>query len=192
MEKEVLLTLLRSKSTVFSFQEIHMMTSVPPRLLKRRLNYYIKNGQLYSMRRGFYAKDNHYDRRELATKIFTPAYVSFETVLLEAGAIFQYYSTIFVATYQTREVMCDGQNYGFKKLKDTLLVTPDGVKNRGAYFMATPERAYLDLLYLHKDYYIDNLSALDFEKVFSLLSVYNNKRMEKVVQRHYKKFQDEW
>src|SRR5580704_8059822 len=104
MEKDVLLTILKSPATVFSFNEILLACSIPASLLKRRLNYYVQNNQLYSIRRGLYAKDKNYDRRELATKIFTPAYISFETVLAEAGAIFQYYSTIFVATYQTKDI----------------------------------------------------------------------------------------
>lgn len=191
MEKDILLTIFKSKATVLSFKEILLACSISASLLKRRLNYYVQNGQLYSIRRGLYAKDKQYDRRELATKIFTPAYVSFETVLVEAGAIFQYYSTIFVATYQTKNIACDGQEYSYRKLKDTILVNTTGVENRGTYFIASPERAYLDLLYLNKDYYIDNLAALNFDKVFSMLSIYNNKRMEKVVKAHYKKFQQE-
>ena len=191
MEKDILLNLFKSKSTVFSFKEILLATSISASLLKRRLHYYIKNGQLYSIRRGLYARDNNYDRRELATKIFTPAYISFETVLVEAGALFQYYATIFVATYQTKDMVFDGQNYSFRKLKDTLLVNTMGIENKETYFIASPERAYLDLLYLNKDYYIDNLSVLDFKKIFSMLSIYDNDRMEKIVQLHYKRFQQE-
>lgn len=191
MEKDILLTLFKSKSTVFSFKEILLMTSIPASLLKRRLHYYVQNSQLYSIRRGLYARDGNYDRRELATKIFTPAYISFETVLLQAGAIFQYYAAIFVATYQAKEIVCDGQNYSFRKLKDTILVNTMGIENMGTYFIASPERAYLDLLYLNNDYYIDNLSVLDFEKVFRLLSVYGNRRMEKVVRQHYKRFKED-
>jgi len=41
------------------------------------------------LRRGLYAKDNSYDKNELATKIYIPSYISFETVLRNAGAIFQ-------------------------------------------------------------------------------------------------------
>jgi len=191
MEKDILLTLFRSKTTVFSFKEILLASSISASLLKRRLNYYVRNGQLYSIRRGLYARDNAYDRRELATKIFTPAYISFETVLAEAGAIFQYYATIFVATYQTKEISCDGQNYSFRKLKNTLLINTIGVENKDTYFIASPERAYLDLLYLNKDYYIDNLSVLNFDKIFLILPIYTNARMEEIVRHHYKTLQEE-
>jgi hypothetical protein len=132
---------------------------------------------LYSVRRGIYAKDKNYDRLELATKIFAPSYVSFETVLLQAGVVFQFYSKTFVATYQTKEIKCDGQIYSFRKIKDVILTNGSGVENKGGYFLATKERAFLDVLYLNMDYYFDNLSPLDLDKVYTLLGIYNNKRM---------------
>ena len=187
MNKANILSILRSKSTVFTFKEILLSSgNDSPLLLKRRLNYYVKAGELHPIRRGLYAKDKCYDRLELATKIFTPSYISFETILVEAGIVFQHYATIFVAAYQTREVLCDGQTIVFRKIKDTILTNSAGVENRGNYFAAIKERAFLDLLYLHKDYHFDNLSPLDFDKVFAILPIYNNKRMVKKVQEYFK------
>lgn len=182
--------ILRSKSTVFTFKELLLAgTEAHPTLLKRRLNYYVRKGELYHIRRGLYAKDENYDKLELATKIFTPSYVSFETVLVEAGIVFQHYTTIFVATYQTKEIICDGQAYSFKKIKDTILTNNAGIEQKGYYSMASKERAFLDVLYLNKEYYFDNLAPLDFNKVFELLPIYNNKRMAQKVHKYFKDFQ---
>jgi len=187
MEKASILKILRSQASVFSFKDILLSNhDVNPLLLKRRLNYYVKKGELYHIRRGLYAKDKNYDRLELATRVFTPSYVSFETVLREAGVIFQYYSTIFVATYQTKEIACDGQAYSFRKIKDTILTNSAGIEKRGFYFIASKERAFLDMLYLNKNYHFDNLSPLDFKKVLALLPIYNNKRMAKEVPTYFK------
>lgn len=183
----IILSILRSKATVFTFKEILLASEqTSPSLLKKRLNYYVQKGELHHIRRGLYAKDEHYDKLELATKIFTPAYVSFETILAEAGVIFQYYSTVFVATYQSREIVCDGASYTFKKIKDAILVNGAGIENRGTYFAASPERAFLDVLYLNKDYHFDNLSPLDLKKIEALLPVYNNKRMGRRVRAYFK------
>jgi len=189
MKKANILNILRSKSSVFSFKEI-LLASVEakPLLLKRRLNYYVTKGELYHIRRGLYAKDKNYDRLELATKIFTPSYVSFETVLVQAGVVFQHYSTIFVATYQTKEIVCDGQTYSFKKIKDTILTNSAGIEQRDNYSIASKERAFLDILYLNKGYHFDNLAPLDFSKVFDLLPLYNNQRMAKKVDAYFKDF----
>ena len=143
MEKADILNILRSNNTVFSFKEI-LLTSEDsnPALLRRRLCYYIKKGQLYGIRRGLYAKDKNYNKLELATKIFIPAYVSFETVLAEAGIVFQHYNQIFVASYQTKEIDCDGQNISFKKLKTNVLNNNSGIENKGYYPVASKERAF--------------------------------------------------
>ncbi len=160
-----------------------------PALLRRRIHYYIKNGHLYGIRRGLYAKDKNYNKLELATKIFIPAYVSFETVLAEAGIIFQHYSQIFVASYQTKEINCDGQIFSFKKLKTDILNNNSGIENKGYYPIASKERAFLDVVYLNKDYHFDNLSPLDWDKVFSIMPMYKNKRMAKKVNQCRKDFE---
>jgi hypothetical protein len=192
MEKNTLLQIFKSKASVLTFKEILLASgSTASSSLKRRLNYYVKNKELYAIRRGLYAKNKNYDRRELATKIFTPSYISFETILVEAGIIFQYYSTIFVATYQTKDIICDGQTYSFSKIKDTILTNTTGIEQKENYFAASPERAFLDLLYLNKNYHFDNLTPLNFNLIFSILPIYNNKRMEKVVHKQFKEFKNE-
>ena len=189
MEKADILSILRSQATVFTFKDILLATTEPkPLLLKRRLNYYVKKGELYHIRRGLYAKDKNYNRLELATKIFTPSYVSFETILKQEGIIFQYYSTIFVASYQTKDIICDHQHYSFRKIKDTILTNNAGIENKGTYAAASKERAFLDMLYIAKDYHFDNLAPLDFDKVLTLLPIYNNKRMSKMVHLYFKDF----
>jgi len=190
MVKMNILSILRSKSSILTFKEILMLFGdVKPSLLKRRLNYYVKNGQLYSIRRGIYAKDKNYDKFELATKIFSPSYVSFETVLAEAGIIFQHYEKIFVATYQTKEIECDNKLYSFRQIKNVILINNAGIENRGNYFMASKERAFLDVLYLNKNYYFDNLFPLDFNKIQFLLPIYNSKRMIQRVNSYFKMLQ---
>jgi hypothetical protein len=50
--------------------------------------------------------------------------------------------------------------------------------------IATKERAILDLLYLKKDYYFDNLNGLDKDLIRELLStVYCNKALSKRAKR---------
>lgn len=192
MEQRNLLSILRSKSSVLTFKEILIASNTDKHsLLKKRLNYYVKKGELKSIRRGLYAKDKNYDRLELATKIFTPAYISFETILSKAGVVFQYYNKIFVATYQTKEIECDNQIYSFKKIKDDILTNTAGIENRGNYFAASKERAFLDVLYLNKDYHFDNLSPLDYNKIRTLLPIYQNKRMIKQVTKYFKNFKSE-
>jgi len=149
-----------------------------------RLNKYVKAGKLVRVRRGLYAKDKNYDKNELATKIFTPSYISFETVLGAAGVTFQYYSQIFISSYQTKEIEIEGQKYVFKKMKENILTSSVGIESKGNYSIATVERAFLDVLYLNKQYHFDNLRPVNWDKVHEILPVYGgNKRMEAIVKK---------
>lgn len=191
MEKADILSILRADRTVFTFKEILLVTGeTNPNLLIRRLSYYVKKGELHSIRRGLYAKDKNYDKRELATKIYTPSYVSFETVLRDAGMIFQHYDTIFVASYITREIIADNQTFAYKRLKDNILTNPAGIEVKDNYSIASSGRAFLDILYRTKDYYFDNLRPLNWDKVFELLPLYKNNRMEKKVKDLFKRFNE--
>ena len=188
MEKgDYLTTILRSSKTVFTYKDILLLWGEPGSVAARvRLNHYVRNGSLYRIRRGLYAKDKNYNKAELASRIFTPSYVSFETVLAKEGVIFQFYSQIFIASYLTREITVDGQVYSFKKIKTAVLTDPAGVEHKDQSSFATRERAFLDTLYLNTDYHFDNLSGLDWNKVFEILPIYHNKRMTKKVEAVYK------
>jgi len=53
-------------------------------VMKRLLTGYVVSFN----RRGIYAKDKNYDRLELANRIYTPSYISLETVLSREGIVF--------------------------------------------------------------------------------------------------------
>ncbi len=187
--KKPLSLILKSKKTVFTFKDISLLWGLTDRKSTiAGINYYVSTGDLYRIRRGIYAKDKDYDKVELASRIYTPAYVSFETVLARAGMIFQYYSQIFVASYLTREISIDGQTYVFRKIKDFVLTEPAGVINQDGSAIATKERAFLDTLYTNTDYHFDHLGALDWATVFDILPLYKNKRMAKKASEHYDDF----
>jgi len=187
MKKTLILDIYNSKNSVFSIKDIALLWGESDAgLVKTRIYRYVKAGKLYSIRKGIYAKDKNYNKSELAIKIYTPSYISFETILGKAGVIFQYYSQIFVASYLTREITVDKQIYTYRKIKDSVLTNNAGIERKDNYSIATPERAFLDIVYLSKDYYFDNLSGLDWDKVFEILPIYSNKRMEKAVKNYQK------
>lgn len=146
--------------------------------LYSKINYYVKKGDLIRVSRGIFAKEK-YDPKELATSIYSPSYISFETVLREAGIIFQYYETIFVASKWTKNFKIDSHSFTLRKLKDSVLYNPEGITRNDNYSIATPERAFLDMLYLFPNYYFDNLKSLDWARCFELVKIYSNKQLEK-------------
>jgi hypothetical protein len=58
--------------------------------LNAKIAYYVKQKALIRLTRGVFAKNKDYNSKELATSLYTPSYISFETVLREAGVIFQH------------------------------------------------------------------------------------------------------
>ena len=184
---EYLGILLRSPKTIFSTKDVALLwEEEKENTVSARLNKYVRAGKLIRVHRGLYAKDKNYDKFELATRIYTPSYISFETVLAKTGVIFQFYSQILIASYVTREVVIDDKTYSYKRVRDSILTNHAGIEAKNNYHIATPERAFLDIVYLSKDYHFDNLSPLNWDKVFEILPIYKNKSLEKRVKKYHK------
>lgn len=186
-KSQYLETLLRSRKTVFTLEDIAMLWQEPgTQAVRVRLSYYVRRGKLHRIRKGLYAKDTNYSKLELATRIFTPSYISFETILAREGLIFQFHTQISVASYLTRDIEVDGQVYSFRKIKMPILTHPMGVENKNETSFATRERALLDTLYLRGEYQIDNPNGLDWNKIFDMVPLYHNQRMAGRVRKLYK------
>lgn len=189
---EYLDSILRSEKTVFTLKDVALLWQEgDDDSIRARLNYYVRSGSLHRVRRGVYVKDKNYDKLELAVRVFTPAYVSFETVLAREGLIFQYQDLITVASYLTREIVMDGQKYEYRKIKDSVLTNTDGVMQQENLWIASRERAFLDVLYSKTDYHFDNLRSVNWDTVESLLPIYDNKRLTKKVRQIRKETNDQ-
>ncbi len=182
---EYLEVLLRLPQTIFSLKDASLLWGEEDKeVIKKRLNKYVTSGKLIRVRHGLYVKDKNYNRFELATRINTPSYISFETVLTREGVNFQYYSDIFVASYVNREITVGDQKITFIRMKNYVLTNTIGIKHKDGIATATKERAFLDRVYVSKDYHFDNLNSLDWNKVMEILPIYNNKRLEKKIKEY--------
>lgn len=186
IKKDFTLEILRSLQTVFTAKEIALILGENKRdILKSKIHYYVRKRILRAVRRGVYVKPD-YDPFELATKIYTPSYISLETVLEKEGVIFQHYRTIFVVSYLSRKLKVDGREIQFRKIKNEILLNPAGIQKKNEYAMATKERAFLDTLYLYKSYYFDNLDILDKDKIFKMVKIYQQKSLTRKVKEYFK------
>jgi hypothetical protein len=191
MENRIL-KLYKAKTTVFTAKEIGLIWGEDNSdQLKSSLKYYSDKDNLIRLRRGIYAKPD-YDVREAAVKIYTPAYISFETALRNEGVIFQYYETIFVASYLNREIkLKNGQNIQYYKIKNEVLLNMEGIDRKDGYFIADKEIAFLDTVYRNSQYYFDNLRGIDWKKCFAMVKIYRNKKMEKELREYYNEYKDQ-
>ena len=187
MKNTDILKLYKSNNTILTFKDISILWKSTSRdLIKRRVNYYVRTGKLYAIRRGVYAKDKNYNEYELASRIYTPSYISLETVLQLEGIVFQHYSSIYVASYLSREIKCDKKKIVYRKIKNEILMNPKGLLKKENYYIASRERAILDTLYLYKNYHFANLRKINSDKCFELLTIYGNKKLKQRLERYYK------
>lgn len=180
----IILSVYMDIRTVFRLNSIALMVGVTNfQSLNKKLNYYVRTGKLQNPRKGIYTKPN-YNPEELACTIYTPSYISLEYVLQKAGIVFQYDSGITVASYLSRSIEVEGRTYRFRKIKGEILVNTAGViRQDNQINIATKERAFLDLLYLDKDYYFDNLNPLSKQLVYKLLPLYQSKALSERVKK---------
>lgn len=130
-----------------------------------------------------------YDIFELACKINKNSYVSFETVLKKYWAIFQYYETIFLASDKSIEKKTKTHTFKTIKLKSSILFNPIWIENKKNYMIASLERAICDRIYISPNYYFDNLSDVNWDKLEEIAQIYNKRVIKeiKLLRKNYAK-----
>ena len=176
LQKNVLEVILSSPRTVFNVQSLRMLTECEDsQKLTKSLHYYVKEGKIHNPRRGIYTKAT-FDEKEMACSLFRPAYVSLEYVLQRSGIVFQYDDTVTCVSYLNRNVEIDDKAYQFRIINPELWIGMDGIEQQDNILIASPERAFLDMIYLSAgNCYFDNLHPLNKIKVKQLLPLYQSK-----------------
>ena len=168
--------MLNSRRTVFNVQTLMMLSgSLDCSKMTKSLNYYVKKGKILNPRRGIYSKPD-YDEKEMACSVFRPAYISLEYVLQRSGVVFQYDDTVTCVSYLNRVIEIDDKTYQFRIIKPELWIGMDGIVQQDNILIASPERAFLDFVYLSAgNCYFDNLHPLNKTKIKQLLPHYQSK-----------------
>lgn len=176
LRKNVLEMILSSHRTVFNVQSLRMLTECEDsQKLTKSLHYYVKEGKMRNPRRGIYTKAT-YDEKEMACSLFRPAYISLEYVLHQSGIVFQYDDTVTCVSYLNRIVEIDDKAYQFRIINPVLWIGMEGIDQQDNILIATPERAFLDMVYLSAgNCYFDNLHPLKKTMVKQLLPLYQSR-----------------
>jgi hypothetical protein len=187
IKNNVVLSVYKSNRTVFRLVDIAMLTGESDfQSLNSKINYAVRTGKLQNPRKGVYTKPD-YNPQEFACSIYRPAYISLEYALQKAGVIFQYDTQITLVSYLSRTIQVEGRVYTFRKIKANILVETTGINRESNHInIASAERAFLDLLYLNKNFYFDNLNPLRKEILFSLLPMYQSKTLTQRVTKLFK------
>jgi predicted transcriptional regulator of viral defense system len=135
-------------------------------------------GELAQVARGVYALNpNDLDIEKIATQLYYPSYISFESALARYGIINQgRYGLTLATTRHSKQMTIAGVECNYSKLKPALFFGFDLIEG---VFLASPEKAVLDMLYLicrgkraleTSEWYLD---GLDQQKLQEYIQPFN-------------------
>ena len=130
--------------------------NVKPTHVRRQLSRWVKTGRIYQLRRGLYALAPPYQKAKphpfvVANQLVRGSYVSLQSALAYYGLIPEYVPVMTnVTTSRPNRWETPLGNYEFHHIKPDMLfgyqLTDVGDRQRA--FIASPEKALLDLIYL--------------------------------------------
>ena len=192
MNDDILLQLYSRPESVFTLNEIsQLFPNISYENLRDRLYYFTKTGKLQRPRQGIYAK-NAFNLSELANKVYTPSYISLETVLANESVVFQHYETIFAVSYLTRTIKIGTATIQYRQIKGDILTNMRGIEQNKGYFIASKERAFLDAIYIYKNYHFDNLGNINWETIDALKKIYKSSVFQKRIAGYYALYREEY
>lgn len=178
------------KSPIFTLQEVRLKGI---KIFAYQLTLWKKQGYILKLKNGIYIfTDNAGDftAEELAGVMYSPSYISMEKALAFYGLIPELVYSITSATPKiTRRFKNQFADYRFYHIKPQLFFGYTQKKGAySAYFVANPEKALLDLIYLNKIKTKEDLNArrinwgelkkiTDIKKLKRYAKRYNNKRI---------------
>lgn len=139
-----------------------------PNTLHTTLKRYTQDGMLIRIQRGLYSllPVNKIDSKLLGIKaLHQYAYISTETVLAQAGIIFQSIPQITLISSVSKKFSLGDNQYYSRQLADKFLFNDAGIVLQNGIQTAIPERAVADLLYFNPKYHFDAQNLIDWKKV---------------------------
>ena len=110
------------------------------------------------------------------------SYLSLNYVLAKAGVIYQFDSSIQCVSYLSRVVTVDSKNYEYRRIKPELIANCMGIIQKNGYAIATPERAFVDSVYLNpQSLYFDRMDILNRESVMEIAESFEKNSLIKKI-----------
>ena len=116
----------RMLKPVFTWEEAKIVAfKTPPATLKVQLNYWKKQGEVTSLKRGVYLfPDRKAETAEIAKALYSPCYFSLESALHHYGLIPDVvFASTLVTTKATRKFQTPAGHFIYHKIKSMRLTT---------------------------------------------------------------------
>ena len=174
------------KKLYFGYEEIAGISGISRKSAVVSAARLVKSGLLLRLKRNLYILKERWDNLEreegfiLANLIQSPSYISFMTALdyYEITTQMQRDFIESAAIKRTKEVDIESHVFKYTKIDKRLY---SGFSRRNGFFIATPEKAFLDILYLVslRRYKFDpaslDLNKLDIKKLKMLAAGFPQK-----------------
>jgi predicted transcriptional regulator of viral defense system len=166
-----ILELNRINKLYFGHEEISMALGITLQSAKVSANRYVKQGMLLKVKRNIYILKEKWKVLEregkfiLANLIQVPSYISLMTALdyYEITTQIQRDFIESVAVKRTKETEVESTTFTYRKIRLNLYF---GFNKEKDFFIATPEKAFLDALYLMSlGRYSFDVDSIDFSKL---------------------------
>lgn len=155
-----------------------------PDLHRNSLALWVRKGQLQKVRTGYYRIArrplNDHERWSIANAIWSPSYVSLRSAFGFYGFIPEgVFHVESVTSRITRRYQFIGTWYSYRRIRPSFFFGYRFIEQNGVrVMMATPEKALLDLLYLHSDLNdVDDFEAWRFDQS-GILDAINEQRIK--------------
>jgi len=144
---ELLKSLERLNKTFYSIMDLEKITGLSRNSLYVVVKRLADRGVLEKIGKGIYRPFTAKPSIEkIAASLYMPNYLSFESVLSRYG-VFNLvpYTLTFATTRKTKRLTVEGRDIEFRQIKKELFW---GYEIQGGTYVAKPEKAFLDLVYI--------------------------------------------
>lgn len=181
---ELIKSLERFNKPSYSLADLEKIAGLSRRSLYVTVKRLVDKGILERIGRGIYRPFTAKASIEkIAASLYMPNYLSFESSLSRYGVLnLVPYTLTFATTRKTRRLTVEGRDIEFRQIKKELFW---GYEIKGGIYVAKPEKAFLDLIYLvSKGLASLNLDELDTKKLSIITLKEFSKRFPKYTQKY--------
>lgn len=162
-------SLLKQDQKLFHTADLALLWKIDNKnTLYTTIKRYVRSGILLPIHKGFYSTVplHQLDPVRIGQGfLHTYAYLSGETILVQAGIIFQDLPYFTLISNRSTTFSVGGYSFKVRAIKPAILHNPYGIDYRHNHWVANTARAVADMLYFNPKVHFDNPQGIDWEKV---------------------------
>lgn len=188
------------EGVIFSLQDLKLLGL---KIYPYQLSNWVDKGYLIRLKNGLYVISNRKEKLKnefIAHNLYQPSYVSLEWVLSRYNVIPEIiYNCTSVTSKTTRTFKNKFGAFIFRHLKrDLFFAYHEESDDHQTYFIAEPEKALLDYLYLNSAkinnqddidelrFNSESLNQFNYQKIKTYLKRFNSRKLKKIINLIFK------